>query len=192
MTQMFFYALAGVILASAFLVVTVRNLFHCALALALTMFGVSGIYLYLGQEFLAAVQVLIYVGAVTVLIIFGIMLTRSVMDEHTRVMNNQVFLSILAAGAVLFVLFKVIDHSTFQTNNSPVAVTAAASSAQPAPEVSAAPPSSYQNYQNDVASLGAALLRPQNGFAFAFEFVSILLLSALVGAVVVARKDPAS
>jgi NADH:ubiquinone oxidoreductase subunit 6 (subunit J) len=46
------------------------------------------------------------------------------------------------------------------------------------------------SYQNDVASLGAALLKPQNGFAFAFEFVSVLLLSALVGAVVVARKDP--
>ena len=190
MTLAFFYILAGVILASAFLVVTVRNLFHCALALALTMFGVSGIYLYLGQEFLAAVQVLIYVGAVTVLIIFGIMLTRSVMDEHTRVMNNQVIRSLVVATAVLFVLFKVIHHSTFQTSNSPVAVTAAASSANPAPEAPAAP--TYSNYQNDVSALGATLLKPQNGFAFAFEFVSILLLSALIGAVVVARKDPVS
>ncbi len=94
MIQTIFYALAGVIVASAILVVSVRNLFHCALALALTMFGISGIYLYLGWEFLAAVQVLIYVGAVTVLIIFGIMLTRKVMDDNARVMNNQVLLSL--------------------------------------------------------------------------------------------------
>ncbi len=179
MTQALFYILAGVIVASALLVVTVRNLFHCALALALTMFGVSGVYLYLGWEFLAAVQVLIYVGAVTVLIIFGIMLTRQVMDDKARVMNNQVLLSLLAAGAVALVLYLVIGHSDFQYSNHP-ALTAAATA--PAAEASA--------YADEVSSLAAGLLKPQNGFAFAFEFVSILLLSALVGAVVVARKDP--
>lgn len=190
MTQIIFYALAGVIVASAILVVSVRNLFHCALALALTMFGISGIYLYLGWEFLAAVQVLIYVGAVTVLIIFGIMLTRKVMDDHAQVMNKQVLLSFLAAVAVLFILFEVIEQSSFQLNNYPSAAVSAASSLNGTAqtEVSASSP---DNYQNDVLSLGAALLKPQNGFAFAFEFVSILLLSALVGAVVVARKDPA-
>ncbi len=188
MTQTIFYILAGVIVASALLVVTVRNLFHCALALALTMFGISGIYLYLGWEFLAAVQVLIYVGAVTVLIIFGIMLTRRVMDDRAQIMNNQVLLSVIAAAAVAFILFEVVSHSTFQTNNAPLVSTSTVSSTEgQTPNTTSTPPT----YQNDVASLGAALLRPDNGFAFAFEFVSILLLSALVGAVVVARKDPA-
>lgn len=186
MTQTLFYILAGVIVASALLVVTVRNLFHSALALALTMFGVSGVYLYLGWEFLAAVQVLIYVGAVTVLIIFGIMLTRRVMDDTARVMNNQVFLSLLAAAAVMLVLFLVIVHSDFQANNHP-ALAAAVSTATEgtAPAAPAALP-----YADEVVSLASSLLKPQNGFAFAFEFVSILLLSALIGAVVVARKDP--
>ena len=64
------------IVASAFLAITVRNLFHCALFLALTMFGISGVFLYLNSDFLASVQVLIYVGAVTVIIIFGIMLNE--------------------------------------------------------------------------------------------------------------------
>lgn len=187
MTQVIFYSLAGVIVVSALLVVTVRNLFHCALALALTMFGVSGIYLFLSWEFLAAVQVLIYVGAVTVLIIFGIMLTRRVMDDQARVMNNQVFLSLVVAAAVLFALFKVITHSDFQNNNHPASM-AVATSAEPAQATT--PQTPAESYQNDVASLGAALLKPQFGFAFAFEFVSVLLLSALVGAVVVARKDP--
>jgi NADH:ubiquinone oxidoreductase subunit 6 (subunit J) len=190
MTQTIFYVLSGVIVASAILVVSIRNLFHCALALALTMFGISGIYLYLGWEFLAAVQVLIYVGAVTVLIIFGIMLTRQVMDDHARVMNGQVFISIIAAVAVLFVLFEVIERSSFQVNDHPSAVMAAAASLNGTTQTGTPLPQS-DDYQNDVLSLGFALLKPQNGFAFAFEFVSILLLSALVGAVVIARKDPA-
>lgn len=190
MTETIFYALAGVIVASAILVVSVRNLFHSALALALTMFGISGIYLYLGWEFLAAVQVLIYVGAVTVLIIFGIMLTRKVMDDNARVMNNQVLLSFVAAVAVLLILFEVIGRSSFQQNDHPTVVMMAASSLNETTQT-AASASLPESYQNDVLSLGSALLKPQNGFAFAFEFVSILLLSALVGAVVIARKDPA-
>jgi NADH:ubiquinone oxidoreductase subunit 6 (subunit J) len=186
MSLTLFYILAAMIVVSAILVVTIRNLFHCALALALTMFGVSGVYLYLGWEFLAAVQVLIYVGAVTVLIIFGIMLTRRVMDDHARVMNNQVLVSFLVAAAVMFVLFQVIGHSSFQTSDHPaLAATAAAGG-----ETQSAAPAAAPSYTNEVAALASALLRPQNGFAFAFEFVSILLLSALVGAVVVARKDP--
>jgi NADH:ubiquinone oxidoreductase subunit 6 (subunit J) len=190
MIQTIFYALAGVIVASAILVVSVRNLFHCALALALTMFGISGIYLYLGWEFLAAVQVLIYVGAVTVLIIFGIMLTRKVMDDNARVMNNQVLLSFVAAVAVLFILSEVISRSSFQQNDHP-SVTMEAASSISGTMPNGVPMPLPESYQNDVLSLGAALLKPQNGYAFAFEFVSILLLSALVGAVVIARKDPA-
>jgi|HubBroStandDraft_1064217.scaffolds.fasta_scaffold103859_2 NADH:ubiquinone oxidoreductase subunit 6 (subunit J) len=190
MTQTIFYILAGVIVASALLVVSIRNLFHCALALALTMFGISGVYLYLGWEFLAAVQVLIYVGAVTVLIIFGIMLTRQVMDDHAQVMNKQVLISFLAAVAVLFILFGIIGRSSFQTKDHPSVAMAAAASLNATTQPDSGS-SASDNYQNDVLSLGFALLKPQNGFAFAFEFVSILLLSALVGAVVIARKDPA-
>src|SRR5579871_7044339 len=184
MTLTLFYILAGVIVASALLVVTVRNLFHCALALAMTMFGISGIYLYLGWEFLAAVQVLIYVGAVTVLIIFGIMLTRRVMDDTARVMNNQVLISFVEAAAVMVDMFMVVGNSSFQSNNHPpeAAVSAPVNETQN-PEPSAP-------YVDEVALLAGGLLKPQNGFAFAFEFVSVLLLSALVGAVVVARKDP--
>lgn len=188
MSNLIFYGIAGIIAASAVLVVSARNLFHCALFLALTMFSVSGVFLYLNAEFLAAVQVLIYVGAVTVLLIFGIMLTRKVMDENAQVFNNQVGLSLVTALAVLVVLFKVISHSPFQMNDHPTALTASVTAAAPGAAVETAPaPASA----DDVYSLGSELLRPEKGFAFAFEFISILLLSALVGALVVARKDPA-
>jgi len=178
MTNTLFYIIAGIVLGSAFLAVTLRNLFHCALFLALTMFGVSGIFLYLNSEFLAAVQVLIYVGAVTILIIFGIMLTRDVMNDHTRVMNNQVLAALVVAAAVLFISFAAVENSVFKTTDHP---TALAASGEQAPAAN--------GRSSDVYALGPVLIRPENGYAFAFEFVSVLLLSALVGAIVVARKD---
>jgi NADH-quinone oxidoreductase subunit J len=178
MANALFYVLAGIIVASGFLTLTVRNLFHCALFLALTMFGVSGVFLYLHSEFLAAVQVLIYVGAVTVLVIFGIMLTRNVMDEKTRAMNGQVFLSVVAAAALTWMAFQAVEKSPFRFIDHPTASMAVAS-----------PPAGGAPAGTDVYSLGPELINPDNGFAFAFEFVSILLLSALVGAIVIARKE---
>lgn len=171
MIQTIFYILSGTILAGALLTVTLRNLYHCALALALTMFCIAGVYLYLGWEFLAAVQVLIYVGAVTVLIIFGIMLTRRVMDDETKAMNRQVGGALLVVAAFALMLYMAIQYSSFQASGFSMST-------------------GSSPYSSDVIMLSEALLKPQNGFAFAFEFVSVLLLSALVGAVVIARKDP--
>ncbi len=119
-------------------------------------------------------QVLIYVGAVTILVIFGIMLTRNVMDEKVPARNRQVPLAFLVGAAFLLVTGLAIYQSIFQWI-IPI---------PPAPGVP--PPAQVQ----EVYLLGPALILPSHGFAFAFELVSILLLSALVGAVVVARKDP--
>jgi NADH:ubiquinone oxidoreductase subunit 6 (subunit J) len=186
MIDAIFYVLSGVVIVSGFLALTLRNLFHCALFLALAMFGISGIFLYLNAEFLAAVQVLIYVGAVTVLIIFGIMLTRNVMDERTRVMNQQAVLAVAAALAVGFILFQVIGQSAFTRSEHPTAGMETSAAGEKATQLPAVPEAISEVY-----SLGIELLRVDRGFAFAFEFVSILLLAALVGAVVIARKDPA-
>jgi len=173
MSDTFFYILSGIIVASAFLTLTLKNLFHCALFLALAMFGVSGVFLYLGSEFLAAVQVLIYVGAVTVLVIFGIMLTRDVMDEKIKIMNQQAALSVIVALAVTLVVFLSLVQSPFMAGEHPAALLTQLIPAN----------------SGDVYALGPELIRPDRGFAFAFELVSILLLSALVGAIVIARKD---
>ncbi len=183
MENLIFYAISGMIAASALMALTLRNLFHCALFLALTMFGISGIFLYLSSDFLAAVQVLIYVGAVTVIIIFGISLTRNVMDEKTKVMNGQLILSIAAATSMTVIIFKALQGSPFFASEHPAAVMTTAVPSMQGILTDAA-------LQNSPAYLAAALIRPENGFAFSFEFVSILLLSALVGAIVIARKDP--
>ena len=182
MASSIFVILAGIILLSAFLAVALRNLFHCALFLVAALFGVSGIFLYLNVEFLAAVQVLIYVGAVTILIIFGIMLTRNVMDEKTKVINQQFFWAVLAAVLFTGAAFKAVSQSPFQTSDHPAV--AAADATAPAP--AEAPEAGLTN----VYALGSELLSPVKGFGYAFEFVSILLLSVLVGAIVVARKEP--
>jgi len=168
MTQTIFYAFALLVLASALLAVTVRNLYHSALFLVLALFGVAGVFLFLGQEFLAAVQILIYVGAVTILIIFGLMLTRQVMDETKRVMNSQV----LGAAVVAFLF----------TGLALTALHGGLTALPPAGGVSVP-------FGGEVAALGTALLKPDRGFVYAFELLSFLLLAALVGAVVVARKE---
>lgn len=189
MNDLVFYAIAGIVVASGLLSLTVRNLFHCALFLALTMFGVSGVFLYLNSDFLASVQVLIYVGAVTVIIIFGISLTRNLMDDKARAMNRQLLFAILAAIVLTSVIFAALQQSPFLGQEHPLAI-ALGTVTSDTQSLAATAAGSNQVFQ-PVGYLADALLLPKNGFAFAFEFVSILLLSALVGAIVIARKDPA-
>jgi NADH:ubiquinone oxidoreductase subunit 6 (subunit J) len=110
------------------------------------------------------------------------MLTRNVMDEKAKAMNTQLLPALAVAIVLGLITFLAVSNSSFQWTDHPTAAMKTASSIpSPAPvEVKA----------NDVYTLGPELISPDNGFAFAFELVSILLLSALVGAIVVARKDP--
>ncbi len=89
-----FYLFAFMIVVSGILVVTLRDIFHCALMLVICMFSVAAIYVLLGADFIAAVQVLIYVGAVSVLLIFAIMLTARVSGIGIKQQNEQVPLAL--------------------------------------------------------------------------------------------------
>jgi NADH-quinone oxidoreductase subunit J len=95
------YILGAAILIAALLVVTLRNVFHSALFLVATFFFVAGIYLMLNAEFLAAVQILIYVGAVTILILFAIMLTHKIQSKSIRQVNEQVLPAMIITGLLL-------------------------------------------------------------------------------------------
>ena len=101
MSLVIFYILGAAILIAAFMVVTLRNIFHSALFLVATFFFVAGIYLMLNAEFLAAVQILIYVGAVTILILFAIMLTHKIHSKSIRQVNEQVLPAIIITGLLL-------------------------------------------------------------------------------------------
>ena len=157
-----FFALALMIIIGAVLVVTARNIFHSAIFLILALFGVAGIFVLLEAPFLAAAQVLIYVGAVAILMIFAVMLTARIADGGVKHTNEQVPTGLAVSAGLL----AVILYSLWQT---PIAQQATA----PGP--------------GSGKKLGELFLTK---FVLPFEIVSVLLLAALIGAVIIAKKDP--
>ena len=150
-----------VALGAALAVVTSRNIFHSALFLILSFVGVAGLYVLLEAPFLAAVQILIYVGAIAVLIVFAIMLTHHLMAEDLVQRNAQWGWSALGVGLLFagltFVLLRV---------NWPI--------------VEAAVP------EDTIKILGQELMGP---YVIPLEVASVLLLMALIGSIVIARDQ---
>jgi NADH-quinone oxidoreductase subunit J len=144
------------------LVVTSRNIVHAALYLVVALASVAGIYLLLAAPFVAFVQVIIYVGAIVVLLLFGIMLTRAPVGR--RVLDNTVRARIgaLVVGGGFFAMLTTFLVTAFGGDRI---VNRAATA---------------------TAALGTSLFR---NFVLPFEAVSVLLLAALVGAIVLARRD---
>lgn len=161
--ELIFLLTAIVTLGGAVMVVTVRNLIHAALWLILTLFGVAVMYGLLNAAFFAVVQVVIYIGAIAVLMIFAIMLTRRVQQDIGRTVNQGWWL----AGFLALVLFTALVGllSTWGGFRTDLPVMAA--------DV------------DTIKVLGAALVSP-NAYVLPFEIASVLLLAALIGAVVVA------
>jgi NADH-quinone oxidoreductase subunit J len=157
-----FYGFAGVVVLSALLMVSAKNVFHSALWLALCLFGVAGIYVLLNAYFLAGIQVLIYIGAVVVLAIFVINLTKQITGKQSNQFNKQVIPAILVSFASLFLILSAVLKTEWAT----------AVAKSPAPD--------------KVALIGKLLL---TDFVVPFEVVSVLLLAALIGAIVVIAKD---
>lgn len=157
-----FYSFAAVIIAAALLMVTSRDIFHSALYLALTLFGVAAVFVLLHSYFLAGIQVLIYIGAVVVLTIFVINLTKEITGRTIPQMNGQVIpailVSILALGLIMSAVLKTDWATRMQASSA----------------------------GDNTALLGTQLL---TNFAVPFEVVSVLLLAALIGAVVIVSKD---
>lgn len=156
------YAVMLLSLTAAVGVVTFRSIFHSALALVVTLLGIAAIYLGLGADFIAVVQVLLYVGAVMTLVLFAIMLTHRLGDKSIPQTNSQ---SLPALGALLLFVFFMVSYF-LKANWAQITV--------PASE------------RVDVPALATALLGP---YVFPFEVVSVILIAALVGAIVIARKD---
>jgi NADH-quinone oxidoreductase subunit J len=163
-----FFLMSLFILGGGLGVVTTRNLIHGALYLILSLFGVAGYFVLLAAPFLAAVQVLVYIGAIAILIVFAVMLTRS-MTSLRETLNRQWWLSAIV-GVLLF---------GFLTAGVIVPVWGQGSAfmAQPVSETVAS-----------TTDLGVALV-DGNQFVLPFEVASILLTAAMIGAIVIARDD---
>ncbi len=156
------------VLGGALGVVTTRNLIHATLYLVLSLFGVAGYFVLMSAPFLAAVQVLVYIGAIAILIIFAVMLTRS-MTRLRDLYNHQWAASAIVSG-LLFVLLAVgVVLPMWGVNG-----------AQTPAEVSAV--------VADTVELGRALV-DRNQYVLPFEVASLLLTAAMIGAIVLARDD---
>ena len=167
--NVFFYLLAALIVASAVAVVTTRNVVRAALYLIVVFAGVVGQYVLLAAEFVAVTQILIYIGAIMVLMLFGIMLTRARIGREGELTTRAWPLGLATAVA----LFGVMAYAL---------VDAYGDDALPAD-------TRVDTVNNsNTATLSDAIF---SQFLIPFEVVSVLLLAALVGAIVLARKDRA-
>jgi NADH-quinone oxidoreductase subunit J len=144
------------------LVVTSRNVVHAALWLVVALASVAGMYLLLAAPFVAFVQVIIYVGAIVVLLLFGIMLTRAPVGRRVLDNSPRARLGAFVVGAGVFVMLTVFLAGAFADER--ISIQAATAT----------------------AALGTSLFR---NYVLPFEAVSVLLLAALVGAIVLARRD---
>ena len=169
-----FLITAVVILATAMMVVTARNLVHAALWLVASLFGVAMLYAMLDAGFMAVVQVVVYIGAIAILFIFAVMLTRRQMGETGPGLNKNWWVSVVVSILTftgLLALFAEVSGGW----------AALASGGGLLPSASADLPPKF----DAVGELGTALISP-NAFVLPFEVASILLVAALVGAVYIA------
>jgi NADH-quinone oxidoreductase subunit J len=163
--QITFAILALAMVISALRMVTTKNLVHAALYLTVVLAGAAGLYILLAAEFVAVTQVLVYIGAIVVLMLFGLFLTRAPLGGNQQLDNNQRWL----AGVIALFLFGVLGV-TLQRGFKGTHVN----------------PTLIADGGSNTAAIGVSLF---HDFVVPFEVASILLLAALVGAVVIARRD---
>ena len=152
-------------IASALVVVTVRNIVHAAFSLMVTLFGVAGLYVFLQADFLAATQVIVYVGGILVLILFGVMMTSGRLEMRIHIERGQLLLGGLVALMLLMLLLTVIANTPIWKNLTD--------------DGTQLPPTTER--------IGELILNGQ--FLLPFEVVSVLLLVALIGAALISRKE---
>jgi NADH:ubiquinone oxidoreductase subunit 6 (subunit J) len=176
-TVILFWIIAVILVGSALLVVGLRNIVHSALALIVLFAMAAGIYLLLNAEFIAIVQILIYAGAVTILVLFALMLTRtSNLSTGSNLNNRQWWLAAIISTLVgLAIIFAATlsQYSTVRGSGTAYGSTSAC----------ALPP-------NNVIYIGQLLYSPTcYSYVLPFEIASLVLLVAIVGAIVVGRED---
>lgn len=156
-----FYLFALVTVVSAIVVVTSKNIIYSAFSLLVTLFGVAGLYVLLGSDFIAIVQLMVYVGGILILLIFGVMLTHKITNVEIKTGTVHIIPAIVGvtflAVAFLVVLFNTDWH--IQPGSIP---------------------------QTTTKDLGKLLV---TDYVLIFELLGILLLIALVGAASIARRE---
>lgn len=155
-----FYVFAAITVAAAAVVVLARSLIYSAFALLFTFFGVAGLYVLLGADFLAATQLLIYVGGILVLLLFGVMLTHKLYDLDLKSEVTQFVPSLFVSSGI----FLLLAMTAVKTRWAPGA------GRPPAPTT---------------ADIGRLFM---GSYLLPFEAASVLLLVALMGAAMIVRR----
>ncbi|MEI7734063.1 MAG: NADH-quinone oxidoreductase subunit J [Ferruginibacter sp.] len=160
-----FYLLAALTLGSGLLAVTTRQIFRSAIFLLFSLIGIAGLYFWMQYEFIAAVQIVVYVGGITVLIIFSIFLTQQAGEKLAKPkIGRQIFSALAAFCGFALIMTQVLKHNFNASSEE------------------ALPPT--------VVNIGTQMLGVDDGgYSLPFEVVSILLLAALIGCIVIALRS---
>ncbi len=156
-----FWILAAITVGAAFGVAAVRNLIHSVVLLIVSFAGVAGLYITLSADFIAVVQILIYIGAIAILLIFAIVLTPRAgrLNQEGFMLLPALVLAALVAGTMIFVAF---DTSWAISDR--------------------------EGFEDTATAIGDLLL---DKYALPFEIASVLLLSAIIGAILLVRPEGA-
>jgi NADH-quinone oxidoreductase subunit J len=159
-----FYLLAALTLGSGLLAVTSRQIFRSAIYLLFSLIGIAGLYFWLQYEFIAAVQIVVYVGGIVVLIIFSIFLTQQTGEKlPQQKLGRQLFAALAAFCGMALILLQLFQYKFIGSTEAVAAPT--------------------------VADIGNQMLGTDvGGYALPFEVVSMLLLAALIGCIVIALR----
>lgn len=156
-----FYLFAILTVGSAYLVVTTKNIVHSAFYLLFTLFGVAGLYVLLGADFIAIVQLMVYVGGILILLLFGVMLTNKITDVKLRTGTLHIIPAVVGTGLFMGVLVSMMLRTNWKSEPAEIPTTT-------------------------LYGLGRFLL---TDYVLIFELLGILLLIALIGAASIARRD---
>jgi NADH-quinone oxidoreductase subunit J len=166
-SQVIFYIIAAFILGTGFLAVTTRKIFRSAIWLLFSLIGIAGLFFWMDLQFIAAVQITVYVGGIVVLIIFSIFLTQESGKEMKKPLGIPAIIALVAVLLGFLFSFRLLAEYHFL-------------------------PGDNKPFNPSVRNIGNQLLSTaENGYALPFEAVSILLLAAMIGCIVIAMKSPA-
>jgi len=156
-----FWLIAIIIMGSALMVVLLRNIVHSALFMVVTFVGVSGLYVMLQADFLAAVQLLVYAGAIAILLVFGVMLTVRGDIKYSNLFNRHKLTAAVVSLGLFLLIEKIILSSDLIISNKPA-------------------------LESTVGPIADAML---TDYVIPFEAAAVLLLVAMVGAILLARGE---
>ncbi len=160
-----FYLISAFILGAGLLAVTSRKIFRSAIWLLFSLVGIAAFYFWMQVEFIAAVQIVVYVGGIVVLIIFSIFLTQQSGKEMPKPIFKRTVFSVMAAIFGLAFIYCLVDKYNFLANET-------------------------QPLNSSVGEIGTQMLSTTaHGYILPFEVVSMLLLAAMIGCIVIAMKE---